>query len=133
LQNEPVWPLADELIELNQAIVEETGEPFALLKPNELESACARPHNLWSYQGEWRVAYLATSLIVGVARSHPFEQGNKRTAFVGALAFFQNNGHYLDHPDTEDFGPTLEGIIDKSIHESVLAEELDEYLVETLM
>lgn len=133
MPNEPIWPLADELIELNQGIVEETGEPFALLKPNELESACARPYNLWYYDGECRLAYLATSLIVGVARNHPFTQGNKRTAFVAALMFFENNGAVLDHPDTEDFGPFLEAIIVGDYHESALAEALDDYLVETLL
>jgi len=111
LPSEPIWPLADELIELNQSIVEDSGEPFSLLMPGQLESACGRPYNLWAYEHEWRISYLATSLIVGVARNHPFVQGNKRTAFVGALGFFQNNGQYLDHPDTEDFGPTLEAVI----------------------
>jgi death-on-curing protein len=133
LPNEPIWPLADEIAETNHAIVEQTGEPFGLLKSNELESACARPYNLWAYDGEVRLAYLGTALIVGIARNHPFEQGNKRTAFVAALIFFENNGYILDYPDTEDFGPFLEAIMVGDEHESVLAEALDDYLVETLV
>ena len=41
--------------------------------------------------------------------------------------------YILDHPDTEDFGPTLEDVILGECHESVLAEELDDYLIETLL
>lgn len=133
LPNEPIWPLATELVELNQYIVASTGEPHSLLKPNELESACARPHNLWVYEDEYRLAYLAVALIVGVAQNHPFAQGNKRTAFVAATMFLQNNGYILDCEDTEEFGPTLEAVMTGEIAEATFAEELDEYLIETLV
>lgn len=79
------------------------------------------------------MACLATALIVGIGRNHPFEQGNKRTALAAALLFFRNNGWFLDHPDTDDFGPMIEGVITGEIHESVLVEELDDHLIEELI
>lgn len=36
---------------------------------------------------------LATTLLFGLARNHPFEQGNKRTAFEAALILLANNGY----------------------------------------
>ena len=46
--------------------------------------------------------------------------------------FIQNNGYILDCEDTEEFGPFLEAVMTGEIQESVLADELDEYLIETL-
>jgi len=97
-----------------------------------LESACARPHNLWVYQDEYRLAYLGAALICAIGRNHPFEQGNKRTALGAAIIFFENNGHVFDHPDTEDFAPLIIDVIAGDETEEVLAEELDLYLVEEL-
>ena len=137
MEDEPLWPEAAELIRLNQLIVEGSGEPHTLLHTllNEggLESACARPRNIWAYEDERKIAYLAACLIASIGQNHPFEQGNKRTALAGALLFIRNNGYFLDHPDTDDFGPTIEAVIVGELHESVLAKELDAYLIEELI
>ena len=65
-----------------------------------LQSALARPRNLALY-GEADVASLAASLAYGIARNHPFLDGNKRTAFVCSQLFLRLNGHRLqvDHVD----------------------------------
>ena len=55
-----------------------------------LESALARPEHLVAY-GEPDVAELAASYGYGIARNHPFIDGNKRTAFVAALLFLAFN------------------------------------------
>ena len=130
--NDFLWPEPHELIRLNQLIVQRTGEPHTLLNEGGLESACARPINLYVYEGEDRIAYLATDLILGVGRNHPFEQGNKRTALAAAILFIQNNGWVLDHPDTDDFGPLIEAVITGETHPNALAEEIDEHLIEEL-
>ncbi|MEK6209660.1 MAG: type II toxin-antitoxin system death-on-curing family toxin [Pseudomonadota bacterium] len=59
-----------------------------------LESALARPMNLVAY-GEPDVAELAASYGVGIARNHPFVDGNKRTAFVSVELFLRLNGYRL--------------------------------------
>ena len=56
-----------------------------------LESALQRPRNLAGYS-EPDAAELAASLAYGLARNHPFVDGNKRTAFVAAATFLESNG-----------------------------------------
>lgn len=57
-----------------------------------LVSALARPQNLAAY-GEPSVFELAASYAFGIARNHPFVDGNKRTAFVAAALFLRINGY----------------------------------------
>ncbi|MDM8012214.1 MAG: type II toxin-antitoxin system death-on-curing family toxin [Parasphingorhabdus sp.] len=132
MPNELVWPRAEEISQLNQLIVEETGEPFSLLKPDQLESACARPYNLWTYGHEERMAWLATSLILGIATNHPFEQGNKRTGYAGGLVFCLNNGFLVEGTDSEEFGDYIISAVTGEISEDEFAYSLDDYLVENL-
>ena len=56
-----------------------------------LESALARPVNRWSY-GEEDACFLAAAYAFGIARNHPFADGNKRTAWVLARLFLVLNG-----------------------------------------
>lgn len=59
-----------------------------------LLSALARPENMAAY-GDPDVAALAASYAYGIARNHPFVDGNKRTALVTAAVFSLENGHEL--------------------------------------
>ena len=59
-----------------------------------LESALARPVNQWSY-GQVDLAILAAAYAFGIARNHPFVDGNKRTAWVLARLFLDVNGASL--------------------------------------
>lgn len=65
-----------------------------------LESAMARPLQLVSY-GEPDAAALAASYAFGIARNHPFTEGNKRTAAVISETFLVLNGHQLTCSDAE--------------------------------
>lgn len=132
MPDEPQWPDAAEFVTLNRLIVEGSGEPHILINAAGLESACARPRNLWVYDDEWRLAYLGAALICSLGRNHPFAQGNKRTALIGAMHFFENNDHTFTYEDVDDFAPLVEDCILGHVHESILAEELDLYLVEEL-
>src|SRR5687768_9653598 len=87
LRNEPHWISAETAIEYNERLVAASGEHHFLRDRGLLESACARPLNLWAYNHEQDVCRLAASLGIGIARNHPFEQGNKRTGFVCAIDF----------------------------------------------
>lgn len=64
------------------------------------ESALARPRNLALY-GEADAAALAASCGYGIARNHPFLDGNKRTAFVAVELFLALNGLCLAADDAE--------------------------------
>jgi len=65
-----------------------------------LESAFARPRNLADY-GEPDAAALAAAYAFGIARNHPFVDGNKRTAAVVAETFLVLNGFELTASDAE--------------------------------
>jgi death-on-curing protein len=65
-----------------------------------LESAFARPRNLADY-GQPDAAALAASYAFGIARNHPFVDGNKRTAAVVAETFLMLNGYALAATDAE--------------------------------
>ena len=65
-----------------------------------LESAMARPQNLVAY-GHPDAAELAASYAFGIARKHPFVDGNKRTAAVVSETFLALNGHGLTATDAE--------------------------------
>ncbi|HEV7233913.1 MAG TPA: type II toxin-antitoxin system death-on-curing family toxin [Sphingorhabdus sp.] len=65
-----------------------------------LDSAMARPRNLADY-GEPDAAALAAAYAFGIARNHPFVDGNKRTAAVVSETFLLLNGHALGATDAE--------------------------------
>jgi death-on-curing protein len=65
-----------------------------------LESAMARPQNLLAY-GEPDVADLTAAYAFGIARNHPFVDGNKRTAAVVSETFLLLNGYELAASDAE--------------------------------
>jgi death-on-curing protein len=64
------------------------------------QSAMARPRNLAGY-GQPDAAALAASYAFGLARNHPFVDGNKRTALVVCETFLQTNGFRLDASNAE--------------------------------
>jgi len=65
-----------------------------------LESVMERPVNLAAY-GEPDISALAASYAYGIARNHPFVDGNKRTAAVVSEAFLLLNGASLTASDAE--------------------------------
>lgn len=64
------------------------------------ESAMARPQQLEAY-GEPDVAALAAAYAFGLARNHPFVDGNKRTANVVSLLFLLKNGWRVEASDAD--------------------------------
>jgi death-on-curing protein len=65
-----------------------------------LDSAMARPRHLATY-GEPDMAALAAAYAFGIARNHPFVDGNMRTAAVVSETFLMLNGHALVASDAE--------------------------------
>ena len=58
-----------------------------------LESALSRARNLHAYDGVDDIARLAAAYGFGVARNRPFNDGNKRAAFLAIGVFLARNGH----------------------------------------
>ncbi len=66
-----------------------------------LESAIARPQNLQAY-GDPDVADLAAAYAFGLAKNHPFIDGNKRTSLAACTTFLLVNGYRLPVDDVEN-------------------------------
>jgi death-on-curing protein len=62
-----------------------------------LESALGRPLNKFAY-GDTRLAALAAAYAFGIARNHPFVDGNKRAAFASVIVFLGLDGIDFDVP-----------------------------------
>ena len=78
----------------------EHGGAAGLRDAGALASAMDRARNLAAY-GEPDVAALAAAYAFGIARNHPFTDGNKRSAAVISETFLTLNGHSLDVGDAE--------------------------------
>ena len=65
-----------------------------------LDSALARPRQLLAY-GRPDLPALAAAYAGGLARNHPFVDGNKRTAFITAYVFLARNGLTLAAPEPD--------------------------------
>ena len=85
-----------------------------------LESAMARPQNLAVY-GEPDAPALAASYAYGLARNHPFVDGNKRTAAVVSEGFLNFNGYVLKATDAE-VAVTFQALAAGELSEDELAE-----------
>jgi len=93
-----VWLQAAVLRAVHDEQLLEHGGASGVRDEGLFESALARPLNLAAY-GEPDVAELAASYGYGLARNHPFIDGNKRTAFVAVELFLALNGHELTADD----------------------------------
>ena len=95
-----VWVALDVALAAHDEQLAEHGGAAGLRDRSMLESAMARPLNLVAY-GEPDIADLAASYAFGIARNHPFVDGNKRTALVVSETFLGLNGYRLDCGDVE--------------------------------
>lgn len=91
---EPVWLDATDALAIHDRQLSEHGGGAGVRDHSMLESALGRPVNRWHY-GEDDPAALAAAYAYGVARNHPFVDGNKRTAWVLARLFLVLNGREL--------------------------------------
>jgi death-on-curing protein len=95
--------------------------------PGALESALARPRNLAVY-GKPDPAALAASYAFGIARNHPFVDGNKRTAWVLARLFLAINGCSISC-EKQDAIRTMLNLAAGEVSEEQLAGWLRERIV----
>ena len=93
---------ADVLKNVHQRLIENYGGLAGIRDENALESAVARPQNLVSYTGEESIAKLGAALVWAIVRSHPFADGNKRTAFAALSIFLDINGYDLNCSEVEE-------------------------------
>lgn len=94
------WIQPAVLLAVHDEQLAEHGGPSGLRDAGLLESALARPQQIATY-GQPDVAALAAAYGFGLARNHPFVDGNKRTAFIAIELFLALNGHELQASDLD--------------------------------
>jgi death-on-curing protein len=98
--SEPEWLDLQIILDVHDAQLGLFGGAEGLRDLGLLESALARPHNKFAY-GETDLASLAAAYAFGIARNHPFVDGNKRSAFAAIIVFLGLNGVEFDAPPPE--------------------------------
>lgn len=124
---EPIW-LGRQVVEILhlEQISEHGGRP-GVRDENALESALARPPQLFTYDEGVTLPRLAAALCIGLARDHPFVDGNKRVALLATYAFLAINGWVLE-ADELDAAATIESLAAGTLAEPTLADWIAEHL-----
>ena len=95
--SEPEWLDIDIVLDFHAEQLSLFGGADGIRDRGLLESALARPINKYAY-GETGLSVLAVAHGFGIARNHPFVDGNKRTALAAMVVFLGLNGIDLDAP-----------------------------------
>jgi len=102
--NEPIWIHAElaRAVQLRQ--VAEHGGIAGVRDSGLLESAMARPRNVWAYGDPAPdLAALAAAYAFGIARNHPFHSRNEAVALVVLQTFLRCNGFDFNAKKVEKF------------------------------
>ncbi|MBT9332690.1 type II toxin-antitoxin system death-on-curing family toxin [Paracidobacterium acidisoli] len=87
------WITKEEALAIHRRQLSVHGGSDGIRDEGLLESALARPQNVAAYASEAPSLHrLAASLAFGIAKNHPFVDGNKRTAMVTSFTFLAMNG-----------------------------------------
>ena len=98
---EPRWLALRVVLAIQADQVREHGGSPGVRDRGLLESALARPVNRFHYEADSDVFDLAASYGFGIARNHPFIDGNKRVAFQAMYLFLGLNGHRIASDEPE--------------------------------
>jgi death-on-curing protein len=116
-----VWIERPLAIAIHERQLAEHGGGIGVRDDNLLDSALARPQQAHAYgDPPLDLADLAASLAFGLARNHPFVDGNKRTAHVCYRVFLALNNVQLDASD-EDKYVTMIALAEGSLSEAGFA------------
>lgn len=117
--SEPLWLTAREVQDFHAEQLARFGGPAGIRDEGMLESALARPQNKWAY-GETDMAALAASYAYGIAKNHPFVDGNKRAALMAMIVFLRLNGIAFK-PENAEAAAAILGLAAVEIEEDGLA------------
>ncbi|WP_396208601.1 type II toxin-antitoxin system death-on-curing family toxin [Gemmatimonas sp.] len=95
---------------------------------NALEAALARPQQKYHYEPDSDLATLAAAYAFGIAKAHPFNDGNKRAAILSAVTFLVLNGQDLD-ADEEEVVQVVTALAAGSLTEPALATWIHNRLI----
>ncbi len=122
--DDPIWISKELTLAIHSRQLAEHGGQDGVRDEGLLESALARARQLFAYTDPTPdTATLAAAYAFGIARNHPFIDGNKRTAMVVCETFIEFNGAQLK-ADNAELYPIFLGLAEGSVSELQLAEWL---------
>lgn len=124
---EPVWLDAGLAMAIHDRQLAEHGGGVGVRDEGMLDSALSRPLNQWTY-GEDDLCALAAAYAFGVAKNHPFIDGDKRTAWVLARLFLVLNAVELSFT-SEDAIATVLALAAGELSEEEMADWFRTHLV----
>lgn len=125
---EPVWVREDVVRSLHRRQLAEHGGAEGVRDDGLLTSALARPRNRLAYSKKPPdLPALAAAYAFGIAKNHPFVDGNKRVAFIVCRVFLILNGRDLQATPPEKYRIFL-GLAEGRVSEKKLAAWIREHL-----
>lgn len=97
---EPRFLRENEVLEIHKEQIEAFGGDSGIRDVGMLQSALSRPISKWQYESA-SIFQLAAAYAFGIAKNHPFVDGNKRTAFMSAYVFLGLNGWDFEVSEAE--------------------------------
>ncbi|WP_340238655.1 type II toxin-antitoxin system death-on-curing family toxin [Sulfitobacter pontiacus] len=120
-----------ELVEyMHDCVLELAGGARGLRDSDLLESALARPMNLYAF-GETSLFELAACYAEAIARNHAFVDGNKRTAFFVASDFLDQNGYELQAAVDQEHADMMVELAQGKMTRADAAAHLRTYSIKT--
>ena len=90
---EPIWVLIESVKAIHNRQIAEHGGTTGVRDSELLESALAKPKNIYLYsKSQSSIPSLASAYAYAISKNHPFLDGNKRVALVVSIAFMKLNG-----------------------------------------
>lgn len=123
MSGEPIWLRRDIVLGLHDTMIDLYGGATGVRDEGLLDSALGRGMQIAAYEPDADIFRLAAAYASGVAKNHPFVDGNKRTAFASAATFLEINGVSLSLAH-EDIVETMVALASGEITEDQFAEWL---------
>jgi death on curing protein len=118
--DQPVWVSKRAVLALHSEQLAEHGGSDGIRDESLLDSALAKPKNVFAYGDAPDLFRLAASCAYGIARNHAFVDGKKRTALVASILFLNRNGWDVETSKEDEYFTFLH-LADGSLSEDDLA------------
>jgi len=120
LSRDLVWISKLAALRVHAEQVRRHGGDDGFLNEARLDAALVRPRTALAYAPSLSLEDLAARMAVGIAKGHPFVDGNKRTAFVVSIMFLALNGIEISAPNDEA-AEIFEGVARGEVNEDALS------------
>jgi death on curing protein len=105
--SEPIWPKCEVLRLLQFGSLAEHGGSPGTSDASLLEFLIKGPITKWNHNPAADLAELGAAYGFGLARNHPFVDGNKRIAFIATALFLRLNGYRLSSDPLDEIQTML--------------------------